>query len=105
MNTFKTITIQNITFESNDDSVLLKGIVNDQLLSYETDLIINFSQLNKLTNIICKNNESFSLNNYLDCQNLFDLNYLYTADLRSVEDTSIPLHLLQDSQIIREVRA
>lgn len=105
MTSTKTIQIETIIFESNDDQVLVKGNMQNGHLGYATDIIINHSELNKLLSQIKSNTEDFEIDNYLNCEKLYNDETLYTIDLKKSYTNHIDLSTIQSTEMIRQIRA
>jgi hypothetical protein len=106
MNTeVRTFNVSRIIFESNDSEVMLKGQVNDGYLTYDSDLIISFSQLNSVLNSLASSNSSFSIDSYMNKEYMGDNAYLYEADLTQLNDNQIDLFDISYQSNVRQIRA
>lgn len=105
MSNNKTIQVETIIFESNDDQVLVKGKMQNGHLAYSSDIIITHSSLNKLLSQIQSNLPNFDLDNYMQAEKLYDDQTLYTIDLKDSYTKQIDLSSIQTSQMIRQIRA
>lgn len=101
----KTITVNQILFESNDPEVLIKGAVQDGVMNYDSEVILSHSQLNILLNQLRKQNDSFSINDYLISEEMYNGEVLYSADFSSVFYSSINLNLISNDSQMRQIRA
>lgn len=101
----RTFNIGQIIFESNDNEVMLKGKVNDGFLTYESDLIISFSQLNTVLNSLSSVNADFTIDSYMKKAYMGENTYLYEADLSELNDNQISLFDISLQSNIRQIRA
>lgn len=99
------IAISSLVFTTNDPEVLVKGIVSRGKLSYETELLITQTQLNMVINQLSRQNESFSVDNYLKSEQVDQYEQLYYADLSSVVHSTIDIRPIVKSRQITQIRA
>ena len=99
------IAISSLVFTSNDPEVLVKGNVSRGKLSYETELLITQTQLNMVLNQLSKQNESFSVDNYLKSERVDQFEQLYYADFSSVENATIDIQPIVKAHQIMQIRA
>jgi len=104
-NLSKQLKISNISFESNNNEVLVQGLLNKGMMSYETDLIITHTQLNIILNCISGSNPNFDLNESLITEIMFDSTNMYKLDLTNLANNSIDLNLIETIQPFRQIRA
>ena len=101
----KTFNVGRIIFESNDSEVMLKGQLNEGFLSYDSDLIISFSQLNLVLNTLASRNSNFSIDSYMTKEYMGENEYLFEADLRQLNDNQIDLFAISHQSNVRQIRA
>lgn len=101
----RTFNIDRIIFESGDDEVMLKGNIIDGVLTYNSDLIISFSQLNYVINQLSHNNTDFSIDQHLTSDLMDDNLYLYEANLDGIENANIDLSAISQQNMIKQIRA
>ncbi|MDB0037889.1 hypothetical protein N9F08_00850 [bacterium] len=99
------IAISSLVFTSNDSEVLVKGNVSRGQLSYETELLITQTQLNMVLNQLNKQNDSFSVANYLKSEQVDQYEQLYYADFSSVENVIIDIRPIIKEHQIMQIRA
>lgn len=98
------VTVKSIIFESNDSEVLVKCIIEKGNLSYDGELIINQSQLNRLVCAISrKSKQVFQQENLFQSESIGENEKLYYADFKSAP--KVQLHELQNIETIRQIRA
>lgn len=101
----KIITVNQILFETNDDEVVIKGDIQDGVMNYNSEVILSHSQLNMLLNQLSKQNDSFSINDYLVSEKMYNGELLYSADISSVSSSSFNLNLISFNAQMKQIRA
>ena len=99
------IAIASLVFTSNDAEVLVKGTVSRGKLSYETELLITQTQLNMVLNQLSRQNESFSVDNYLKMEQVDQYEHVFYADLSSVVHSTIDITPIVKTRQITQIRA
>ncbi len=99
------IEISSLVFTSNDPEVLVKGTVSRGKLSYETELLISQTQLNMVINQLSKQNDSFSVDNYLKTEQVDQYEKLFYADFGSDLNAVIDIRPIIKSHQIIQIRA
>ena len=106
MNTsIRTIEVNTILFESNDPEVLVKGTMTKGHMTFETDMLISQSQLNRLINQLQRQNNNLEMSQLLRSDKMYDNETLYTAELSSVSNRSINLRDLSVLRPVKQIRA
>lgn len=91
----KKIMIEKIEFQSNVNEVTIKCTIKVNELSYQNELVINFSQLNKLVGKIQQITQFIDVYSYFRETKINDSATLYT-----MEGTSIELDTFQFEEVI-----
>lgn len=103
--TSKTLQINSILFESGDQDALVKGTVTSGFMTYNTDVLISMSMLNRLISQLQKENESLDFNALLVSEKMEDGQWLYSAQLQDLNHRMIDLGTLSPMQSFRQIRA
>ena len=101
----KIITVNEILFESNDPEVVIKGTIQNGFMNYNSEVVLSHSQLNMLLNQMRKQNDTFSINDYLISEEMYNGEVLYSADLSSVSSSSFNLNLISLDSQMKQIRA
>ncbi|MCH2231304.1 MAG: hypothetical protein MK105_13260 [Crocinitomicaceae bacterium] len=101
----KTFDINTILFESNDDLVLVKGIINQGCMNYVSDITISMSQLNELINLLKRQNSDFDLEKIMTTEKMYENEILYIIDSTQVKNNRIILSELSNQASIKQLRA
>ena len=103
---FEQIEIHKISFETGDKNVLVDAKIKKGNLSFETELIISFSDLNCLINQLHKVvNYDIDFSSMFETEKMYDGNLLYTLDLTEKFDSKISIDVLEFNHEIRQIRA
>lgn len=98
------ISIKSIIFESNDSEVLVKGEMTKGTLSYDGELVVSQSQLNKL---LCEMNkfsaEQFDQANIFQSESIGPNETLYFADFENAPN--LPLSIFENGREVKQIRA
>lgn len=104
--TFDKMSIHQITFETGESDVWVNTTIQQGNLSYDTELVISFTDLNVLINKMQK-----EVDNQIDISSLFETdkmyngNLMYSLDLGKKMNTSIQLEFMEFNNSIRQIRA
>lgn len=101
----KTFDITTILFESNDTSVLVKGIINQGHMNYTSDITVSMSQLNQLLNQLRRQNEEFDLDDLMNSERMYNDETLYTIRLNESINCRVILDQLTNQDSIMQIRA
>ena len=101
----KIITVNQILFETNDPEVVIKGAIQDGVMNYNSEVVLSHSQLNMLLNQLRKQNDSFTINDYLISEEMYNGEVLYSADISSVSSSSFNLNLISFDAQMKQIRA
>jgi hypothetical protein len=103
--TNKAFQVQSILFESNDNEVLLKGLMVKGVMRYESELLITQTQLNQVLNMLQRKNDDISIYDFIQREPMFDGQSLYSADFTTLRKTQISLHTLTTVIPLKQIRA
>lgn len=92
-------------FEANDTDVLVKGTMIQNHMSFQTDVLISQSGLNRLINELYKQNEGSSVHDLITTDWVDENEMLYSAELTSLPNRNINLNNLFENQTIKRIRA
>ncbi len=98
--------ISKIVFETGDTDVFVNANIQQGKLSYETQLIVGFSDLNYLINKMQQklNNDS-DVSALFESEKMYNGNLLYTLDVDKKIHDSIILDLISFDHSIKQIRA
>lgn len=101
----RNVEINEIIFESNDTDVLIKGTIRHEHMSFNTDVLISNSMLNKLVCELQKKNDGFNFNDAL-CSERIDIDlWQYSIVLDQLMHRTIDLSTLSPKKELRKIRA
>jgi len=102
---FDKVEIQKIEFQTSCNEVSVIGIVTKGNLSYSNEIILNFSDLNRLINKIQKITKIGDLFSYFKSTKLEDGVDLYYLANQKDKEIEIPLDEMEDFKPLRQIRA
>ncbi len=103
---FDKLNIKKIYFETGDSDVTVKAEVLTGNLSYESDIIIDFSDLNLLLNQMQKVvTEEIQFSSLFDSEKMYNGNLLYTLEIEKKIKESILIEKLSFNNSIKQIRA
>jgi hypothetical protein len=103
---FNKMEIEQIIFETGDQEVLLNANVVKGNLSYRSQLILNFTDLNLLLNKIqCQIGDNEEVSSLFDIEKMYNGNLLYTLDIEKKLDQTILLDSIEFNHEIKQIRA
>ncbi len=105
VNLFDKIEIKNIEFQTNSDEVSVKCIVSQGVNVFVNELIIDFSDLNRLINKIQKITKIMDLFSYFKTTNLDNGASLYYLANDNENVFKLPLSEMSEFHPIRQIRA
>lgn len=103
---FDKMEVQQIMFETGDSEVLVNANVQQGNLSYHTQLVLNFSDLNVLINKIQQSicNES-DISSMFESEKMYNGNLMYTLDMNKTFNSKILLESMEFEHSIKQIRA
>jgi hypothetical protein len=103
---FNKMEIEQIIFETGDQEVLLNANVVKGNLSYRSQLILNFTDLNLLLNKIQNHiGENEEISSLFDIEKMYDGKLLYTLDFEKKFARKILLDSIEFNHEIKQIRA
>ena len=103
---FDNISVNKIVFETGNEDVSVSANVLKGNLSYESELVISFSDLNLLINKIQKNvSENTDISSLFESEKMYNGNLLYTLDLEKKISYQISLGTIEFNNNVRQIRA
>ncbi len=102
---FDKIEIQTIEFQTSYNEVSVKCVVTKGSLQYTNDLILNFSDLNRLIGKIQKIAKISDLYSYFKSTKLADGDDLYYFNKNETQEIEIPFFELEEFHPLRQIRA
>lgn len=104
--TFDKMNIHQITFETGESDVWVKTTIQQGNLSYDTELVISFTDLNLLINKMQKEVENqIDISSLFETDKMYNGNLMYSLDLEKKINTSIQLEFMEFNNSIRQIRA
>ncbi len=97
--------IQSIEFQTGYNEVSVKCVVTQGRLTYTNELILNFSDLNRLIGKIQKIMKMNDLLSYFKSTKLADGDDLYYLNNKENQEIEIPLFEMNEFQPLRQIRA
>lgn len=101
----RTFELNSFLFESNAQEVSLEGTIVNGNMSFPTEICISHSQLNILINQLKKQNEVLNIEDFLESEEMYNGEVLYTAVLSNKISRIIDLSILTLTHSIMQVRA
>ena len=102
---FDKVEIQKIEFQTSCNEVSVLCVVTKGNLSYTNEIILNFSDLNRLINKIQKITKIGDLFSYFKSTKLEDGDDLYYLTNQQNTEIEIPLAEMEDFKPLRQIRA
>lgn len=103
---FDKMNVKKIVFETGDVDVMVNATIQQGNLSYESDLILNFSDLNLLINKMQqKVNESIDIAALFESEKMYNGNLLYTLDIERSFESAISIDSMIFNNDIKQIRA
>jgi len=103
---FDNISVNKIVFETGNEDVSVNANVQKGNLTYDSELVISFSDLNLLINKIQKNvSENTDVSSLFESEKMYNGNLLYTLDLEKKITYPISLGVIEFNNNVRQIRA
>lgn len=103
---FDKINIHKITFETGDSDVCVNTTIQQGNLSYDSELVISFSDLNILINKMQKQiGDQIDVSSLFESDKMYNGNLLYNLDVEKKLNTPILLESMVFTHSIRQIRA
>ena len=97
--------LSSVVFLSTDREVLVKGSMLKGHMSYETDLLVSHTQLNRMLNDLRRTNTDFSEETFLKSETIENNDTLYYADFSTLSNAFVNISSISDTKNIRQIRA
>lgn len=103
---FDKMNIHKITFETGDSDVYVNTTIQQGNLSYDTELVISFSDLNVLINNMQKQiDHQTDISSLFETDKMYNGNLMYNLDFEKKLNRSVQLESMEFTQSIRQIRA
>lgn len=103
---FDKMEIRYITFETGDTDVLVNALIQQGALSYETQLVMGFSDLNILINKMQqKLNSDIDVSSLFETEKMYNGNLMYSLDVEKRIESTVQLEAMEFNHTIRQIRA
>lgn len=104
--TFDKMNIHQITFETGESDVWVNASIQQGNLSYDTELVIGFTDLNLLINKMQKEvDDQIDISSLFETDKMYNGHLMYSLDLEKKINTSIQLEYMEFNNSIRQIRA
>ena len=106
MGTFnQTIRIKEIIFLTANNEITLFGTTSRDLLTYNTQISINSSQLNRIINTLQSKNESLEISEMFESRSTENGQALFYFDGATLTNSEIEFHTFSQNEVLRQIRA
>jgi hypothetical protein len=106
MGTFnQTIRIKEIIFLTANNEITLFGTTSRDLLTYDTQISINSSQLNRIINTLQSKNESLEISEMFESRSTENGQALFYFDGATLTNSEIEFHTFSQNEVLRQIRA
>lgn len=106
MGTFnQTIRIKEIIFLTANNEITLFGTTSRDLLTYDTQISINSSQLNRIINTLQSKNESLEISEMFESRSTENGQALFYFDGATLSNSEIEFHTFSQNEVLRQIRA
>jgi hypothetical protein len=103
---FDKIQIQKITFETGDSDVLVNANIQQGKLSYDSQLIIGYSDLNLLINKMQQLvNDDQDISEMFESEKMYNGNLMYTLDIEKKIDQNMLIEQVHFNNGFKQIRA
>lgn len=103
---FDKLEIQKIIFETGDSDVFVSANITQGNLSYMTQLIVSYTDLNILINKMQRIvKDDIDISSLFESEKMYNGNLLYTLDIEKKLDSIIELNSFSFDHNIRQIRA
>jgi hypothetical protein len=106
MGTFNlTIRIKEIIFLTANNEITLFGTASRDLMTYETQISINSSQLNRIINTLQGKNESLQVAEMFESRSTENGQILFYFDGAALSNSEIELQNFAQNEVLKQIRA
>jgi len=100
------VNLEKISFETGDQSIQLQASIQEGNLSFQTDIFIDYSELNNILNYIQKElSDEFEVSSLFESEKMYDGNLLYQLDLTKNTNKSIEIQDVIHHKEFKRIRA
>ena len=101
----QTISIKEIIFLTANNEITLFGTASRDLLSYETQISINSSQLNRIINTLQSKNESLEVSEMFESRSTENGQVLFYFDGSALTNSEIEFCAFSQNEVLKQIRA
>ena len=101
----QTIRIKEIIFLTANNEITLFGTTSRDLLTYDTQISINSSQLNRIINTLQSKNESLEISEMFESRSTENGQALFYFDGATLTNSEIEFHTFSQNEVLRQIRA
>ena len=102
---FENVNINTISFETGDNNLYVNTTIQKEMLKYQSQLILNFSDLNVLINKLQENNPDSDISTLFEEDKMYDGSTLYTLNSSKHQSNCFELKQLEFIHEIKQIRA
>jgi len=103
---FNKMEIERIVFETGDQEVMLTANVVKGNLSYHSQLILNFTDLNGILNRIQNQLDyEIQVSELFDVEKMYDGKLMYTLDISKKLNQTLLIDTIEFNQSVKQIRA
>ncbi len=102
---FEKFKINQIMFEEGDSEVLVQATIDQGKSTFDTQLILNFSDLNILLNKMHKLDVDLDLSELFETTKMYDGHLLYTTRQDQLSSHPMQFEALEFNHPVRQIRA
>jgi uncharacterized protein YkuJ len=103
--TFEKLAINSIQFETSNETVYVQSSVYSNNLSYNTELILTHSDLNRIINRLMQLNEDISISEMFTVENSYDGSLLYSLNFSNYPSVFTTIEGMEFLQVPKQIRA
>jgi len=97
--------VESIIFESNDPEVLMRGTMVKGVMQYASELALSHTQLNKVINLLQRQNADTTIHELIKSEPMFDGALLYSGSFAELSHTNIVLDDISANVPMKQIRA
>ena len=99
------IEIKDILFLTENNEITLTGTVNRNLLSYETHMLLDSTQLNLVINQLQRINPNFEVSELFQSRTSENGNIVFYFDACELDNSTLEVESFAQNQVILQIRA
>jgi hypothetical protein len=105
ISTFEKLGINSIQFETSNEAVYVQSSVYSNNLSYDTELVLSHTDLNRIINRLMQLNEGVSISEMFTVENSYDGSLLYSLNFSNFPTVSTELEGMEFLHTPKQIRA